>query len=77
MVQTEILVIFALIEWASFRSAMGADTQAIMILVLILAVMTSPFMIIAFFLRFQGAMNRGMEAVRRAEAGVSGAEAEG
>lgn len=76
LVQTELLVIFALIEWASFRSALGFDTQAIMVLVLILAVMTSPFLIIVFFLRFQGAMNRGMEAARRAEAGVAKAGGE-
>lgn len=71
LVQTELLVIFGLIEWASYRSAMGLESQAIMILVLILAVMTSPFLVIVFFLRFQGAMNRGMEAARRAQAGMA------
>lgn len=76
LVQTELLVIFGLIEWASYRSAMGQESQAIMILVLILAVMTSPFLVIVFFLRFQGAMNRGMEAARRAEAGTAGGAVE-
>lgn len=75
MVQTELLVIFSLIEWASYRSALGFDTQAIMVLVLILAVMTSPFLVIVFFLRFQSAMDKGMEAARRGEAGVAGGEA--
>lgn len=72
LVQTEILVIFGLIHWASFRSAMGMHSQAIMILVLFLAVLTSPFLVIVFFLRFQGAMDRGMQASRRADAGTTG-----
>lgn len=73
MVQTELLVIFGLIQWASYRTAMGTDSQAIMILVLFLAVLTSPFLVIVFFLRLQGAMSRGMEAARKAEAGKSSA----
>ncbi len=72
LVQTELLVIFGLIEWASYRTALGHDSQVIMILVLFLAVLTSPFLVIVFFLRFQGAMDRGMEADRRARAGASG-----
>ena len=71
MVQTELLVIFGLIEWASYRSALGYSSQATKILVLFLAVLTSPFLVIVFFLRFQGAMSRGMEAARRAQAGVA------
>ena len=72
LVQTELLVIFGLIEWASFHAALRQESQALMILALLLAVLSSPVLVIVFFLQFQKAMDRGMEAVRRAEAPVAG-----
>jgi CubicO group peptidase (beta-lactamase class C family) len=72
LVQTELLVIFGLIQIASFRSAMGEPSQGIMITVLILAVLTSPILLVVFFLRLQPALDRGKELARRKEAGVAG-----
>ena len=71
MIQTQLLVIFALIQAGSWKSAMGESSQGIMILVLLLAILTSPFLLVVFFLRLQGALERGKELVRRAEAGVA------
>ena len=72
IVQTELLVIFFLIEIATFKSAMGEPSQGIMLTVLILAILTSPVLLVVFFLGLQGAMKRGKEAARRAEAGTAG-----
>jgi uncharacterized membrane protein len=71
MVQAEMLVIFGLIQLASYRAAMGEPSQGTMILVLILAVAMSPVLLVVFFLRLQPALERGKEAARRAEAGTA------
>jgi uncharacterized membrane protein len=72
VVQTELLVIFGLIQIATFKSAMGEQSLGIMITVLILAILTSPLLLVVFFLRLQPALDRGKELARRAEAGVAG-----
>jgi uncharacterized membrane protein len=72
LVQTELLVIFGLIMAATFRTSMGNQSRGIMITVLLLAILTSPVLLVVFFLGLQRAMERGKELVRRAEAGVSG-----
>ena len=59
LLQTEVLVIFALIQLATYRTALGQESQGIMILVLLLAVTASPFLMVVFFLRLQSAMDRG------------------
>ena len=59
LVQTEILVIFALIQLGTYRGAMGEESQGIMILVLLIAIMASPFLLVVFFLSLQKAMARG------------------
>lgn len=56
LVQTEILVIFALIQLATYRTAFGEDSQGIMILVLVLAVTASPLFLVVFFVKLQGVM---------------------
>jgi uncharacterized membrane protein len=59
LIQTEMLVIFTLIQLSIYRTAMGQESQGIMILVLLIAVMASPFLMVVFFLRLQTAMDRG------------------
>jgi len=70
-VQSELLVLFGLIHLATFRSAMGEPSQGIMITVLLLAILTSPVLLVVFFLRLQPALDRGKELARRAAAGAS------
>jgi uncharacterized membrane protein len=74
LMQTELLVIFALIEWGSWRAAMGGSSQGIMILVLIIAIMASPFFMVVFFLRLQGAM-KVAKKLEEAAAAAPGASA--
>ena len=74
MVQTQLLIIFALIQAGAWKSAMGGSSQGIMIVVLLLAILSSPFLLVVFFLRLQGALDRGAELARRAEAGYTGEE---
>lgn len=71
LVQTEVLVIFGLLQIAIYRTAMGEESRGIMFSVLILAIVTSPLFLVVFFLRFQPALERGKELARRAEAGGS------
>ncbi len=59
LVQTELLLIFGLIEVAMWRTAMGLESQGLMITVLILALTASPVLLVVFFLRLQKAMERG------------------
>ena len=72
LVQTELLAIFGLIQAATYKTALGGDSQGIMISVLVLAVLSSPILMVVFFLRLQPAIDRGRELARRAEAGVAG-----
>ena len=72
LVQTELLLIFGLIQFATYRTAMGGESQGIMITVLILAILMSPILMVVFFLRLQPALERGKELARRAEAGTAG-----
>jgi len=65
LVQTHLLVIFAIIQLASYRTALGGDSQGAMILVLLLAVLASPFLLVVFFLRFPGALEEGERLAAR------------
>lgn len=65
LVQTEILVVFALIQLGTFRSAQGLESEGLIILVLLLAILASPVLLVVFFLRLQGAMERSRELERR------------
>lgn len=65
LIQTEILVIFALIQVSTFRAAQGIESQGLMILVLLIAILASPFLLVVFFLRLQGAMDRTKELARK------------
>ena len=65
LIQTEILVIFALIQLSTFRSAQGLESQGLMILVLLLAILASPVLLVVFFLKLQGAMDRSRELERQ------------
>jgi len=68
LVQTEILVIFALIQMSTYRVAMGQESQWIMILVLVLAVMASPALLVVFFLSLQRALDAGKRLAGETEA---------
>ncbi len=72
LVQAELLAIFGLIQVATFRSAMGESTQALMLTVLIMAVLMSPLLMVVFFTRFPGALREGEALARKEEAGVAG-----
>ena len=70
LVQVEILVIFCLIQLSTFRGALGQESQGIMILVLLIAILASPFLLVVFFLSLQKAMDRGKKLAAE-EGGVS------
>lgn len=72
LVQTGLLVVFGLIQYASYRTAMGQPSQGIMITVLLTSILMSPVLLVTLFLRLQPALDRGKELARRAEAGVAG-----
>jgi uncharacterized membrane protein len=59
LVQAHLLVIFAIIQLASYRTAMGGDSRGAMLLVLLLALLATPIFLVVFFLRFQRAMAEG------------------
>jgi uncharacterized membrane protein len=59
LVQTEVLVIFALIQVGTYREAMGQESQWVILLVLLIAVLSSPFLLTVFFLQLQKALKRG------------------
>lgn len=59
IVQTEVLVIFALIQLSTYRTAMGEKSQGMMIMVLLIAILASPFLMVVFFLGLQKAMVKG------------------
>ena len=63
LIQTQVLVIFALIQLSTYRTAMGMQSQGIMILVLLIAILASPFLMVVFFLRLQGALELGKKLV--------------
>jgi uncharacterized membrane protein len=64
VVQTEMLIIFALIQYGTYRGAMGQESQGVMILVLILAIMASPALLVVFFLSLQRALDKGKELAK-------------
>ena len=72
LVQTEVLVIFGLIQLATYRTAMGQESQGIMVGVLILAVTASPFLMVVLFSRLPGAMDRAKKLASRLEASSRG-----
>jgi hypothetical protein len=53
VVSTEVLVIFGLIQIGSFRTAMGASGDSTILAVLAIAVLSTPVLLIVFFLGFQ------------------------
>jgi uncharacterized membrane protein len=61
IIQTEVLVIFALIQLSTYRTAMGEKSQGLMIMVLLIAILASPFLVVVFFLGLQKAMDKGKE----------------
>lgn len=75
IIQTHLLVIFAIIQLASYRTALGGDSQGAMILVLLLAVLASPFLLVVFFLRFREALEEGERLAAREVAGSGRGEA--
>ena len=66
LTQLEILLIFGLIQVATLRTAMGHESQAIMIGVLVLAILTTPTLLAVLLLRLRPAFQRGKELARRA-----------
>jgi uncharacterized membrane protein len=75
LVATEVLVIFALIQVGQYQAAIGQESQGIMILVLLVALLSSPVLLIVFFLRLQAAMEEGKRLAVRA--GVADAHSAG
>ncbi|NNM05916.1 MAG: hypothetical protein HKO65_12570 [Gemmatimonadetes bacterium] len=71
LVQTEILVLFLLIQLSAYRGALGEEAQGIMIMVLLIAILASPLLLVVFFLSLQRALDRGKVLV---EAGVRSAD---
>lgn len=53
IVSTELLVIFGLIQIGSFRTAMGGSGENSILAVLAIAMLSSPVLLIVFFLGFQ------------------------
>lgn len=70
LIQTEMLVIFTLIQLSTYRAAMGEESQGLIILVLILAVLSSPLFMMIFFLGLQKAMDRGKRLAAAEESAV-------
>jgi len=68
IIQTEVLVIFALIQLSTYRTALGEESQGLMILVLLIAILASPFLMVVFFLSLQKAMDQGKRAAAAATA---------
>lgn len=62
IIQTEVLVIFALIQLSTYRTALGEKSQGLMIVVLLIAILASPFLTVVFFLGLQKAMDKGKRA---------------
>ena len=62
IIQTEVLVIFALIQLSTYRTALGEKSQGLMILVLLIAILASPFLMVVFFLGLQKAQDKGKRA---------------
>jgi hypothetical protein len=67
LVQTEMLIIFALIQLGTYRGAIGKDSQGIMILVLVLAILASPALLVVFFLTLQPALDEGKRLAEERE----------
>ncbi len=57
LVTTETTLILCLVQWATWRGAAGESAQAPLLLVLILSVVASPFLLIVFVTRVQGALS--------------------
>jgi len=66
LLQCQILVIFALIQLSTFRTARGDSSQWIMVMVLLLALLPSPFFLVWFFLRLQKALAEARRLAERA-----------
>lgn len=67
LVLTETLVILGLVQWALWSAASGDGAQYALLTILLLAMLSSPFLMIVFFTRMQGAMDRAAR-VRAASA---------
>ena len=65
--QGEILVIFCLIQLSTYRGAMGQESQGIMILVLLIAILASPFLMVVYFLSLQKALDRAKKLAAELE----------
>jgi len=64
LVQTQILIIFGIIQVATFRAAMGSESRGLMIAVLVLAILTAPLLLGLFFLRLMPAMETAKKLAR-------------
>ena len=58
LVTTELLVVLGLVQLATWRSAMGTPSQALVIGAMVLALLSSPFIMVAFFVRLQAVLDR-------------------
>jgi uncharacterized membrane protein len=69
LLQCQLLVIFALIQLSTYRAALGLSSQGIMVLVLLLAILPSPFFLVWFFLRLQKVLAGARKLAQGAEQG--------
>lgn len=53
IVSAELLVIFTLIQIGSFRTAVGGDGESMILAVLAIALLSSPVLLVVFFVGFQ------------------------
>lgn len=61
----ETVVILSLVQWGIVKGAAGESTQGVMLLVLVAAVLGSPFLIAFMMLHTQRALNDAWEKARR------------
>jgi len=74
LLQCQLLIIFSLIQFGTYRTAHGQSSQGVMIVVMILALLSSPFLLVVFFLRFQKALAEGKRLAEEEAAGRDGSE---
>lgn len=56
LLATEMLAILALVQWAAWKGAMGESAQGLLLAVLMLSLIASPFLLVVFVTRVQKAM---------------------
>lgn len=53
LIQTGVLVIFSLVQYAMYRAAMGRPAGELLVVVLVLAVLSGPILLVVLFVRYR------------------------